>query len=453
MDFQKAFYASSLPHVLMITNHGLHDWEITPGLPDTGGQNVFVNQFTAALTQKGFKITIVNRGGYNHPTTGELRTGLCYKDENQRILYLDDGFPEFIRKEDMDAQLPHLSQVLQAHLQQENVEVDLIISHYWDSAKLGILYNRTRQKPIPHIWIPHSLGAVKKRNINPESWEKLRIDQRIETEKQIIPEVDKIAATSAVIQQSLQVDYQYRLKPLFLPPCINPERFFPQTLAQDHPVWEFLSQRSGVSATKIHNCQIITEVSRTDLTKRKDILIKAFANIHQKHPNTLLVITIDESNQALAGELTALIQSLGIADWVAVLGSVWDMLPDIYRITDIYCTPSIMEGFGMTCQEAAATKVPVVASHLVPFAVEYLLGADVQEAVYKPHTPPLKIGQGAIIAHANDVIGFTHALDMLLSQETLREQMGENAYHITIPYFTWEHMVHVFLKDSGVRFG
>jgi hypothetical protein len=31
-----------------------------------------------------------------------------------------------------------------------------------------------------------------------------------------------------------------------------------------------------------------------------------------------------------------------------------------------------MEGFGMTAQEAAATKVPVIASNLVPFAKEEL---------------------------------------------------------------------------------
>jgi len=69
----------------MITNHGIHQWQVIPGLPDTGGQNVFVNQFTEALAKLGFRITIVNRGGYSHPVTGEPQRGLCYQDENQRI--------------------------------------------------------------------------------------------------------------------------------------------------------------------------------------------------------------------------------------------------------------------------------------------------------------------------------------------------------------------------------
>jgi len=128
-DVQSTFITSHRPHVLMITNHGIHQWEIIPGQPDTGGQNVFVNQFTEALAKQDFKITIVNRGGYANPSTGELHTGTHYKDENQRILYLDDGNPAFVRKEDMDEQMPQLVKNLQEHLKAEGLGVDLIISH------------------------------------------------------------------------------------------------------------------------------------------------------------------------------------------------------------------------------------------------------------------------------------------------------------------------------------
>ena len=132
--------------MLMITNHGIHQWEIVPGLPDTGGQNVFVNQFTQALATLGFKITITNRGGYPHPVTGEWHTGLRYKDEHQRILYLEDGVNEFVRKEDMDAQIPKLVEALKSFLEAEGPGIDLILSHYWDAAKIGVLYNRSRQE-------------------------------------------------------------------------------------------------------------------------------------------------------------------------------------------------------------------------------------------------------------------------------------------------------------------
>lgn len=90
----------------MITNHGIHQWDVVPGLPDTGGQNMFINIFTQTLAELGFRITIANRGGYRHPTTNELQVGLRYRDARQRIVYLEDDRKELIRKEDMDEQTP-----------------------------------------------------------------------------------------------------------------------------------------------------------------------------------------------------------------------------------------------------------------------------------------------------------------------------------------------------------
>jgi len=100
------FLKSNREHILMLTIHGVHEWKVVPGLQDTGGQNVFVNQFSSALEKFGYKITIVNRGGYSHPRTGEEQKGLHYKDKYQRILYLDDGLNQFVRREDMCDRVP-----------------------------------------------------------------------------------------------------------------------------------------------------------------------------------------------------------------------------------------------------------------------------------------------------------------------------------------------------------
>ncbi len=447
MTFEKKFLSSSRKHILMITNHGIHQWKIVPGLPDTGGQNVFVNQFTESLAEQGYKITIVNRGGYNHPVTGENRTGIHYKDENQRILFLEDDIHTFIRKEDMDDHLPALSSDLSNHIQEEGEKPDLIISHYWDGAKLGLLFNRTVESPIIHIWVPHSLGEIKKRNINPDQWEALRINERIENENKILLEVDGVAATSAKIEKSLKEDYDYKTKPLFLTPCVDSKRYYPRKITEDHPIWEFLSQQCDLTPPEIMGAQIITEISRTDPTKRKSVLLKAFAQIHRKHPDSILVISIEQKKEGLPKTLNNLIVELGIEKRVCVLGSVWDELPDIYAVTDIFCTPSVMEGFGMTSQEAAATSVPVVASNLVPFVTEYLLGEKIKQVKVEGSAVPLKLGQGAIVAQADDVNAFAHALDLLLSNPDLRLKLGENAYKITIPYFTWENVVREFLKN------
>lgn len=446
----KEFLGSPRKHVLMITNHGIHQWRIIPGLPDTGGQNVFVNQFTEALAKLGFKITIVNRGGYPHPVTGEGHKGIHYKDKHQRILYLEDGLHEFVRKEDMNERIPSLVESLKHSLDAEGTKVDLMISHYWDGAKLGALYNKGRQEQVKHVWVPHSLGTVKKRNVSQEQWVGLRIDERIATERSLIPDLDGIGATSSTIERALKEDYGYTVPPLFLPPCVDTDRYHARNVSDEDSVWGFLSQRSGLSPEEVRGFKIVTEISRTDTTKRKDVLIAAFAQAHQRVPNSLLVVSVDDNQEELARELNNLIHTLDLQDHVAVVGSIWELLPTLYAITDIYCTPSVMEGFGMSAQEAAATGVPVVASHLVPFVTEYLLGTEVEQVHFEGGHQPLKLGSGAIVVQADDVNGFAHALEVLLSNDDLRKAMGQNAYHVTVPYFTWQNRVTVFLKEISV---
>jgi glycosyltransferase involved in cell wall biosynthesis len=445
----QAFTGFQAPHILMITNHGIHQWDVVPGLPDTGGQNLFVNMFTETLATLGFRITIVNRGGYPHPVTNEMQVGLRYKDARQRILYLEDDKPEFVRKEDMDERTPQLAQFLWDFLESPvGGYVDLIISHYWDGAKIGALVRRNFRHKVKHLWVPHSLGTVKKRNMGPETWADLRIEERIAVEREIVGELDGVAATSPLIRQALVEDYGVE-QPLFLPPCIDPQRFHPRQISPEHEIYEFIGRQCGLSPPQVRQCRIITEISRTDRTKRKDVLIRAFAKVHARQPDTLLVVSVDPHEEELHRELWALIGKLGVASHVAVMGNIWEWLPDLYAVTDVYCSPSVMEGFGMAVQEAAAMNVPVVGSNLIPFVTEYLLDGSEEEVACDGANAPLRVGKGAIVVEADDVGGFACAIEKLLRDEPVRRTMGEEAYRITIPYFTWDGMTRQFLEDVG----
>ena len=452
-EFHTAFCTSQRRHILMITNHGIHQWKVIPGLPDTGGQNVFVNQFSDALVAFGFRVTIVNRGGFDHPQTGKPRQGLDYRDEHSRILYIEDGTPAFVRKEDMAAQIESLVENLNEFLAAEQGTIDLILSHYWDGAKVGIGVNRSLPARVPHVWTPHSLGTVKKRNMAPETWGELRVDERIEIEKGLIGELDGIAATSSIIRDALADDYGHASE-LYLPPCVDEGRYHPKAVADDDPIWGFVSEHCGLSQHALRQAKIITEISRTDRTKRKDVLIRAFAAVHQTVPSAALIVSIDANAKALHDELQSLIDSLGLRQRVAVVGSIWDKLPHIYRITSVYCTPSVMEGFGMSIQEAAATAVPAVSSDLVPFAVEHLLGPSPQQTDFGGRLQqPVRQGRGAIVVPADDVDGFAQSIQALLSDDARRQQMGQGAHSVTIPYFTWKARVKDLLDQIGIEAG
>jgi glycosyltransferase involved in cell wall biosynthesis len=331
----------------------------------------------------------------------------------------------------------------------------LILSHYWDGLKIGALYNRTLPAPVKHVWTPHSLGAIKKRNVPSEQWPSLRVNERIAVEKSLLGELDGVAATSATIRRSLREDYEYEGAILFLPPAVDDERYHPREVPDDDPVWDFLSQWSGGGGEAafppqaIRKCKIVTEISRTVATKRKDVLIEAFAAVQERVPDSLLVVSVDDNQKELAAELRALIRSLDLRHYVATYIPD-EVLPALYAITDVYCTASVMEGFGMSAQEAAASGVPIVASHLVPFVTEYLMGDEVEVCESPQGGTPVKRGEGAIVFQADDVGGFACALEMLLTDDDLRAEMGENARRITVPHFTWRNTVPAFLDEIGV---
>jgi glycosyltransferase involved in cell wall biosynthesis len=439
-------------HVLMITNHGVHEWQVVPGLPDTGGQNVYVNQFTEALVDQGFRVTIVNRGGYPHPVTGEPQVGTAYHPSGRaRILYLEDGTPQFVRKEDMDEHIEALTTDLEAKLADERSHFDLIISHYWDGGKLGAALNDRAATRVPHVWVPHSLGALKKHNIDPSAWPGLRIDERIANERDLIERIDGAVSTSAAITETFVGDYGHE-PAYFLPPCVDVERYRPRHGDGCEEIWAFLENHSEHTEEELRTRRIVTEISRTDHTKRKDVLIRAFAEVRDQMPGVLLIVALDERAGAPYEEAMALIHDLDLSRDVVVLGSVWDQLPCLYAITSVYCTPSVMEGFGMSAQEAAATAVPVVSSDLVPFVCEYLLGpqpvqVSLDGAMQDRH---LLVGAGATVVPADDVAGFASALSMLLADPEVSTEMGRRALDITVPYFTWEARTKDLFDALGV---
>ena len=346
----------------------------------------------------------------------------------------------------MGDQIEALAGSLLDFAQSEKQPIDLVISHYWDAASVANMFLEKMPEPIPHIWVPHSLGRIKKRNVSEDQWGSLRIEERIEEEQRLLARIKIVASTSALISKSLQDDYDFKGKILWLPPCVSPARFHPREMNGKEKVWELISRASSLPAQEVRNRIIITEISRTDTTKRKDILIRAFANVYKQIPEILLVITIDQRQEPLSTQLHTLIDSLGVRGNVAVLGSVWESLPEIYAASDIYCTPSIMEGFGMSAQEAASTAVPVIASSLVPFAAQYLFG-ETGELLTLTRGQRLSVGKGAILVQPDSVEGFAEAMTKLILDETLREKMGSIAYQITIPRFTWPRVVKRFLDN------
>ena len=114
---------------------------------------------------------------------------------------------------------------------------------------------------------------------------------------------------------------------------------------------------------------------------------------------------------------------MGLGDVVKFCGFVpSDALRDLYSSSCAVVLPTenIAEGFGMVVLEAAACRVPAIASRVggIPAAV-----VD---------------GETGILIEPGDTEELANALVRVASDGKLRERLAENAYQRTIATFTWE---------------
>lgn len=100
---------------------------------------------------------------------------------------------------------------------------------------------------------------------------------------------------------------------------------------------------------------IIGTAGRLEAVKGQEILIKAFSQLPE---NTHLALAGCGSQRDL---LEAQVRTLGLEERVSFLGLVNDM-PSFYQSLDLFCLPSLHEGFPLSTLEAQACGVPCIAS-------------------------------------------------------------------------------------------
>lgn len=457
MNASTDFAKNGRPHILMITNHGIHDWDVRSGLRDTGGQNHYVNALSETLVELGFCVTTMNRGGFPDPLTNEMRRGIHHKGPYQRIVYLEGGGDKFIRKEDLDRSILGEEANFAARLlKEEGLSIELVISHYWDAA---VLANMLREKlgfKAKHLWIPHSIGAMKRENFRGQPTEvtgPLKFSERIAFEKEAMKGIDAVISTSGELSKYLRRDYS-REPELFLPPCIDTDLIRPLPPgAGCERILDFLSGGDASLRSRLAGSRSVLEVSRTDRTKRKDVVIRAIAQAAKKHPDLMGLLTISPDAKEVYADLCSLMEEQGVRDRMVFIGMVpREIMSELFALSTVYVTPADQETFGMSIQEAAACRRPIISSDRVPFATEYLLEGERRESIETSFGPAeLRWGAGGVVAPSGNHEAFGHALEKLLSDKSLQEKLADGAYRATIPYFTWPNLTRELLQKAQVQ--
>ncbi len=167
-------------------------------------------------------------------------------------------------------------------------------------------------------------------------------------------------------------------------------------------------------------------VARHYPRKHVNDLLRAFALLRRYLPQARLRIVGDGPEHQNLRELA---RELAITDATTFLGAIPDAeVKAEYAHCDVFCLPSVQEGFGIVFLEAMAAGVPVVST----------TAAAIPEVV--------RHGQSGILVPPGDIASIAGALLLLLTDEERRVQYGRAGRAIVAGY-DWARITETFLRE------
>jgi D-inositol-3-phosphate glycosyltransferase len=318
-----------------------------------GGMNVYLKELCSRLTDfPDAEIDIFTR--IQNP---EIR-GIIKRSSSLRVLHLKGGPEQTFDRRRLCGHLPEFAFNLERFMSEEEKSYDLIYSHYWLSGMVGVWMKHRFDLPLVHTY--HTLAFLKNKAVGGSEH-----TSRIQTEKDLMLNADKILSTSTEEKRSLikesgvnpgNIDVIY--------PGINKELF--------HPV----ADKSVFAETGFdEQDHILLYVGRIEPVKGLKSVIDAF-NILQRRQTPLskglkLVVigggekTKDFANNSEIIRIQSAIRAKGLEDQVVFLGSKSQSeLKKYYSAADALIVPSLYESFGLVVLEALACGTPVLVSQI-----------------------------------------------------------------------------------------
>ncbi|MDY6833884.1 MAG: glycosyltransferase [Chloroflexota bacterium] len=311
------------------------------GEKDTGGMSVYVRELAYELGNQGHHIDVYTRA---HDRT---ETAISQIGNNARLIHLRAGKDEKMEKLLIYPHLDDFACRLEKFRKDNQLQYDVIHSHYWLSGWVGQKVQRWWNSH--HVTTFHTLGAVKnKANLGYDE-----PDLRIETERQVAIDCHRVIATSRKEREELLYHYGITNKNIGIVPCgVNLDLFRPidKDIARKH---------LGVNGERL-----ILFVGRIDPLKGLEQLLTAVSYLDYQGIN-LLVVGGDESCAREMQDLKALCHSMNVHESVTFVGRMEQKdLPFFYAAADVCVMPSYYESFGLVPLESLACGTPVVATRV-----------------------------------------------------------------------------------------
>jgi D-inositol-3-phosphate glycosyltransferase len=237
----------------------------TLGGKETGGMNVYVRDLGRELCRRGIEVDVYTRSqDPNIPRITKLAEG-------GRVIHVKAGPEQPYHKNRVYNHLEEFVAGVLAQVEVDNIEYDLMYSHYWLSGLVAAALRR--EWDIPMVQMFHTLAEMKNRVA--QSPAEFESQQRVNCEGEIMRFADRLIAATPL--EKNQMSWLYGAAPekiTISPPGVDLNRFKPMDQKE---------ARSYIGVPPEH-CMILF-VGRIQPLKGIDILMQALAMVHRREPN------------------------------------------------------------------------------------------------------------------------------------------------------------------------
>ena len=366
-----------------------------PGTGDAGGMNVYVHNTATQLARQGTTVDVFTRA--TRPSQGEV----VEVEPGYRVVNVVAGPYEGLEKDDLSTQLAAFSGGVVQFVRANNLDYDLIHSHYWLSGQVGWLLADLAGIPLVHTG--HTWAAVK----NAYATDASESEARRICEQQLVDNAGVLVVNTE--DETNELARFYDVDPgkiSVVSPGADTELYTPGTNRNT----ELARRHLGIPL----HAKVVAFVGRLQDFKGPQVLIRAMGEVVRRGrvDGPLRVIICGGASGAGSSveRYRELAASEGIGGCTRFLGPrPPEELVSIYQAADIVAVPSYNESFGLVAVEAQATGTPVVAARVggLPLAV-----AD---------------GETGLLVNGHGHEDWARALEQLLIDDPTRIHMGEQA--------------------------
>jgi glycosyltransferase involved in cell wall biosynthesis len=347
------------------------------------GQAVHIKEIGRRLVRRGHEVTIFAREVFEDLDSLPSR----------RVSSSFDGVP-FIR---------HLGFTMKAGVLIQGY--DLVHTQYHPDIFVGNYLHSI--KNIPHVFTYHGFAPIRLW-VNPMQKLKM-IDHKVGTFPSLRAGVDQIISVSEFLKNELTSRFMIRPEKIqVIYNGVDPERFRPEVNGEE------MRKRYGLA-----HRPVVLFLGRLAPYKGIQYLIKAIPSILKQIPEAIFLIA--GSARYDTARIGSMLATASMRRAVIFTGFVPESeVPKIYAACDLFCYPSLWEGFGLTPAEAQACGKPVVAFRhcALPEVVAH--------------------GETGILVKPGDHEELANAVVELLSDPARMVEMGRRGHRRVKRLFSWD---------------